>query len=202
MPGGPTAGEMVQVSSASPHTAWALGYLNGGTTLILRWSVNAWRQPVPGNLRNQNIYSIAGGTDGTAWLWGYSGSLGYLLEHRSGTARGRGVPESLWGTVAYMNPAGSDNLWMNDYTTSGNGSVVHYDAGTWSSIPGRVGGVSFISDVLATSTQNVWITGSFCTAASGPGCTGQPAADSALERVGLGHRCAPGGNRIDHDHQP
>lgn len=71
VPGRPATGQMVQVSSASPGTAWALGYVGvNGTNLVLRWQGRGWvRVPVPGNLRNQTVYSIAGGTGGTAWLY-------------------------------------------------------------------------------------------------------------------------------------
>ncbi|HEX9030528.1 MAG TPA: hypothetical protein VF834_01700 [Streptosporangiaceae bacterium] len=188
-------GEMVQVSSASRRTAWALGYHSSGAAVILHWVSGAWvRVPAPSGLSPVN--SIAGGTDGSAWLAGYNSSLGYLLEHWS---RGRWqtikVPQNLWGGMADMLAVGSDNLWISDYTVAGQGIVVHYDAGTWSSTSAVPGGVAFVTDVLAVSPQRVWITGWLCTAIGPPGCAStQPlighwngsAWDKVLHPAGIG----------------
>jgi hypothetical protein len=138
VPGRPATGQMVQVSSASPGTACALGYVGvSGTNLILRWQGHGWlRVPVPGNLRNQTVYSIAGGTGQTARLYGYTDSQGYLLERWNG-ARWQTikVPDDLWGYVADMAATGRHDVWLNGYTDSGPSVIAHYDAGRWTSIP-------------------------------------------------------------------
>ena len=173
VPGGAKADEMVQVSSARPGTAWALGYLGNGSALIVRWIRHAWyRAPLPGNLDSQEIESIAGDTSGGAWLWGY-GLHGYLLEHwYRGSWHPIKVPYDLWGGVEEMRSAGPDDLWLNDYTGQGVGIMAHYDAGTWTSTKPQSGGVSFISDFLAVTAKNLWVVGYLCTAAEPEaGCT-------------------------------
>lgn len=175
VPGKPRVGQMVQVSSASPGTAWALGYVGaGGTNLILRWRRNAWVQvPVPGNLEGQTVYSIAAGTGGTAWLYGYSDSRGYLLERWSAAHwQTIKVPLDLWGYVADMLAVGAHNLWLNDYTDQGDSVIAHYNAGRWTSTQAAPGGATFISDFLPVTARSVWLTGYVCTVVEiGAGCT-------------------------------
>jgi hypothetical protein len=174
VPGKPRVGQMVQVSSATPETAWALGYIGaGGTNFVLRWRRNAWVQvPVPGVLKSQTVYSIAAGTAGTAWLYGYSDSRGYLLERWSaGHWQTIKVPVDLWGDVEDMVAVGARDLWLNDYNDEGNSVIVHYNAGHWTATQPAPGGATFISDFLPVTARSVWVTGWVCTTVEpGEGC--------------------------------
>ncbi len=174
VPGKPRVGQMVQVSSATPGTAWALGYTGAdAATLILRWRRNAWvRVPVPGDLAGQTVYSIAAGTGGTAWLYGYSDSRGYLLERWIAAHwQTIKVPLSLWGYVADMAAVGPRDLWLNDSTDEGSNVIAHYDAGRWTSTEPAPGGATFVSGFLPVTARSVWLTGYICTVVEpGAGC--------------------------------
>ncbi len=175
IPGKPRVGQMVQVSSASPTTAWALGYVgSGGTNLVVRWRRSAWvRVPLPGDFQAQTVYSIAAGTGSTAWLYGYTNSHGYLLERWTGAHwQAINVPSRLGGEVADMVATGSRDLWLEDYTDQGDSVIARYNAGRWTSIP-PLSGVTFISDLLPVTSRSVWLTGYLCTKIEvEAGCTG------------------------------
>jgi len=172
LPRGLTADNMFQVSSASPGAAWALGFDPSGNASILRWARGSWlRVPIPGPLKGQTVDSVAGGTGGGGWLAGDSGVQGFLLFHWfRGHWHGIKIPDALGGAVIDMHAVGRQDLWINENSVSGNGLIVHYVAGKWSSIAPPSGGVSFIGDVLPVSTHSVWITGTLCTAFQGPFC--------------------------------
>jgi hypothetical protein len=175
-PWGSRGGQMVQVSSAGPDSTWALGYLNDGATVLARWVGRGWvRASLPASLEGpdgQEVYSVAAGTGATAWLWG-AGLHGTVLERWGG---GRWhtitVPSSLGGDVSAMTATGPDDLWVDDYTSDGDGVIARYHAGHWSSVPPQPGGVSFITGFLAVTASNLWVSGYLCTAAQpGLGCT-------------------------------
>ncbi len=175
VPGNPRSGEFVYVSSSTPETAWALGYVgSGAANVVVRWRAHAWAEvTLPGNLRYQTVYSVAAGTGRTAWLYGYTDARGYLLERWSGSRwQTIKVPYGLGGDVADMVATGSDDVWLKDSTAQGNSVIARYNAGGWTSIPPMSGGVTFISAFLPASPRSVWLTGALCTAAQPEqGCT-------------------------------
>jgi hypothetical protein len=179
VPGPAWSGYLTTVSSAPSGNTWALGPASAGGH-ILHTHGGAWSTvPVPAELKDWEIYAVAAGLADDGWIWGYSGQLGYLLEHWDGHGwHASKVPYAGWGAMNTMHMTTS-GIWAAGSSTSGNGSIVHWDGTTWTPILGPPSTWIF-NDVLATRPDDVWTSGYYCLAA-------QP-------RVG----CTDGGPQIAH----
>jgi hypothetical protein len=169
------------VAAISARSAWAVGYENGGTSLILHWEGTAWRRtPVP-HLPLSSLRGVAAVTPADAWAVGNAGTDPQtLILHWDGRAWQR-VPSpdpgghSALAAVAATSPGDAwavghtgafGDAWAAGHTGAfpvaqpARTLILHWDGTAWSRVPSPAPpGNSTLTGVTATSPADAWAVG-------------------------------------------
>jgi hypothetical protein len=151
-------GFIVAASGSSARNVWAVGDGYALRWNGVRWSVaKTWRT-------NNEVTSVAAISRNDVWVFGsssFSGQPSLGAWHYDG--HGWAQVTAATGAIAgiYRASAVSENdIWAITVSPRG-GSVVHYNGATFASVPGADAALAKtqLSDVLAVSRHNVWVSG-------------------------------------------
>jgi hypothetical protein len=163
-----SSGSFLAVSMDSPSDAWAVGYLNQGSTadnplwLVAHWNGKTWTRDtsVP-KVRGQLDGVVA--VDGDVWVSGYSTAKNALLMlHRTG---------GHWYVVPTSAPATSSvrvsfaassrtSIWASTVSNAGGNYLLHWNGSVWkrAAVPAWAGS-DFLSGLSAAPGGGVWAVG-------------------------------------------
>ena len=154
------------VDAASATEAFAVGWKDPDTSLVLRWNGTAWRRetlpPIKGRHQLKGVVALGGGE---AWAVGWSNrssTFKTLVLHRSNGAWARvpsPSPNATYNVLEAVDGASANDLWA--VGSDGDAVLtVHWDGVAWTKVPFPSPGTQDrAADVEAVSSDNVWIVG-------------------------------------------
>jgi hypothetical protein len=161
-----SSGSFAAISMDSPSDAWAVGYLNQGSTadwLVAHWNGKTWS-------RDTSVPQVRGAlngvvaVDGDVWVSGYSAAKNALLMlHRTG-GHWYVVPTSAPATSSVrvsFAASSRSSIWASTVSNAGGNYLLHWNGSVWkkAAVPAWAGS-DFLSGLSAAPGGRVWAVGS------------------------------------------
>jgi hypothetical protein len=167
----PTATQLLGVTATGAKSAWAVGWtFTNADTVLLRWNGTVWRiiaPPLPYN--RGTLEGMAGGPDGTLWVWGQTpastadSEIGISFLWTGKAWREFSAPGPIFFDDIGAIPGGG--FWgVGEYASGESPTsptlIMHWDGKSWVIVNSPdVPGFPVLLGVAALSSSNAWAVG-------------------------------------------